>query len=96
MRIAAYLLAALNLVLWGVLSVVGAAYIWTISRQGAHAYPNAAQIVLWLIIPVVISALSLGRPILRLRAGERNLGIGTLIATLLLLPFYAPIFAAGA
>ena len=87
MRIAGYILIALNVVLWTVLIFL---HLW-IGRMLADTYGvhRGAGDLLWLMVPILIVLLSIGRPIRNFRAGRLNLGNGTLTATLILLPFYA-------
>lgn len=95
-RTASFILVTLNVMLWGCLVLLGVLYAWTVYQNIAPASPNVAQITLWLVGPIAIWSLSLVRPILRLRAGEQNLGVGVLGATLALWPLYAVTFAVGA
>lgn len=96
MRFASYVLTVLNVVLWGGLSLLGAEYIRIIASHHVPGAPNVQQITLWLAIPLAILLLSLARPLLRLRAGAENLGVGVLSASLALLPFYALTYLVGA
>jgi hypothetical protein len=79
---------ALNILVWGGLSWMGAGLLEGAASQDLAGYPNAGQIIYYLTLPLLILALSLGRPLWRLRKQRDNLGVGTLCATLALLPVY--------
>ena len=85
MRIAGYILIALNLLLW---SAVILLHIAIITAYGFH--PSIGQL-LWLIVPVFIMLLSIGRPVWNFCARRLNLGNGLLTATLIFCPFYVGI-----
>jgi hypothetical protein len=88
MRRATYVLMAVNALLWGGLSVMGALMLRSIE-------PNRAQIIWYGVYPTAALAMALLFPIWPLRAREESLAVGALLGTLGLMPVYLFFYRGG-
>jgi len=89
MNIIANFIAVLAMAGWGFLAVTGVTAISSIAGQHAPGYPNAAQIVLFVAVPVAVtSALIAAVAVVRVKKkGAPALTLGALASLLCLLPF---------
>ncbi len=94
MRIASYLLVALNVIVWGWLTWIGVGLIHGVVAQHVHGYPTKGQAIYYIFIPLGVLALSLSGAALAM-AGWRKFGEGMLITTLIFLPIYILPYTGG-
>lgn len=89
MNIVANLIALLATAGWGFLAVTGVAVISSIVGQHAPGYPNAAQIVLFVGVPVAVtSALMAAMALVHVKKkGAPALAFAALASLLCVLPF---------
>lgn len=94
-RIVSLILTCINAAAWGGLALFGFGLVHGVSDQHAIGYPNWEQIAYYLIFPTLMLCVSLSRPIWKFRSGKQNLGTGTSLAMLAVLPLYLAGYTGG-